>query len=269
MAELHLEPGLKIFYQEFNPTGSPDILLLHGLGANGDSWQLQVPTLCARGYRLIIPDMRGFGRSSFPGGPNNPSIMALDMMNLMERLSTGRYHLDGISLGGTVALQMVIHDPQMIKSLTITNSFAKLRPGNLSQWFFYGFRLVLAHLIGIKTQAKYVANRLFPRSDQELFRTAFIEQVSQSNPMAYRATMRSLAFFDVTAQIQEINTPTLVITGENDTVVPPVIQAELTSMIPGARHLTIQHAGHAVTIESAEQYNQAFLDFIQNLDHVG
>ena len=87
--------------------------------------------------------------------------------------------------------------------------------------------------------------------------------------MAYRATMRSLAFFDVTAQIQEINTPTLVITGENDTVVSPAIQAELASMIPGARHLTIPNVGHAVTIEAAEQYNQAFLDFIQNLDQVG
>jgi 3-oxoadipate enol-lactonase len=266
MAEIHLEPGLNIFYQDFNPTGSPEILLLHGLGANGDSWQLQVPALSAKGYRVIVPDMRGFGRSSYPGGPINPSIMALDMINLMVRLSTGRYHLDGISLGGTVALQMVIHNPKMIDSLTITNAFAKLRPRNLSQWFFYGFRMVLAHLIGIKTQAEYVANRLFPGPNQGFFRTAFIDQVSQSNPKAYRATMRSLAFFDVTPAIQDINIPTLVITGANDTVVPPEIQADLASRIPGARHLIIQYAGHAVTVEAADQYNQVFLDFIQSLD---
>lgn len=265
MAEIHLEPGLNIFYQDFNPSGSPEILLLHGLGANGDSWQLQVPALSAAGYRVIVPDMRGFGRSSCPDGPNNPSIMALDMINLMKRLSSSRYHLNGISLGGTVALQMVILNPNMLDSLTITNAFAKLRPRNLSQWFFYGFRLVLAHLIGIETQAKYVAKRLFPKPDQEFYRTAFIAQVSQSNPHGYRAAMRSLALFDVTPAIQDINIPTLVITGANDTVVPPEIQAELASRIPGARHLTIQHAGHAVTIEAAEQYNQVFLDFIQAL----
>lgn len=269
MAEIHLEPGLDIYYQAFNPTGSRDVLLLHGLGVNGDSWQLQVPALSSKGYRVIVPDMRGFGRSSFPGGPINPSIMALDMINLMARLSSGRYHLDGISLGGTVALQMVVHHPEMINSLTITNSFAKLRPGKLSQWFFYGFRLILAHLISVKTQAKYVANRLFPGPDQDFFRTAFIAQVSQSNPGAYRATMRSLAFFDVTSAIQDINIPTLVITGADDTVVPPEIQADLASRIPGARHLTIQHAGHAVTIEAAEQYNQIFLDFIQAVDQHG
>lgn len=263
MAEKRLEPGLTIHFQDYNPNGSPGVLLLHGLGATGESWQLQIPALVNAGYRVIVPDLRGFGKSSYPGGRNNPKTMAQDMVDLMEGLALEKFHLIGISLGGIVALDLVLAEPEMAKSLVITNSFAKLRPKKISFWFFYVMRLILVHLIGIETQASYVADRLFPEPGQVELHSAFREQVSQSNPRGYRSTMRSLAFFDVTSEVGEIQIPTLVITGEKDTIVPPASQAELAELIPGTQQIIIKDAGHAVIAEKPDEYNQVIYGFLQ------
>lgn len=263
MAEINLEPGLSIHYQDLNPDGEPGVLLLHGLGTTADAWQLQFPALLNAGFRVIAPDMRGFGKSSYPGGSNQPGVMAQDMFQLMQALSMESFHLVGISLGGTVALELVLSAPEMVKSLVITNSFAKLRPWKFSLWLFYGMRLFLVHMIGIETQADYVAKRLFPSPEQTMFREAFREQISQANPHGYRSVMRSLAYFDVTSEVKKIESPTLVITGDEDNVVPPAVQAQLAAAIPGAQHITMTGAGHAVIVEKPEEYNQVLLDFLQ------
>jgi pimeloyl-ACP methyl ester carboxylesterase len=122
----------------------------------------------------------------------------------------------------------------------------------------------LVHLIGIEIQAKYVSNRLFPDPGQKVLREKFREQVNQSNPRGYRSTLRSLATFDVSSRVGEIQTPTLVITGGRDTVVPPASQVELAKLIPDAQHIFIQDAGHAVTVEKPDQYNPVILEFFQN-----
>jgi pimeloyl-ACP methyl ester carboxylesterase len=264
MAESKLGPGLTIHYQDINPDGKPAILLLHGLGANGDSWQLQIPTLANLGYRVIVPDLRGFGRSSYPGGSNNPGFMAQDMIKLIEQLSLDRVHLNGISLGGTVALQVTISRPDLVASLVITNSFSRLRPKKFSQWLFYATRLLLVHLIGIDTQAKIVANRLFPLPEQGELRKEFRHQISQSDPRSYRSTMRSFASFDISAWLRTVKIPVLVVTGEKDTIVPPDVQSELANGIPTAEHILIRDAGHAVIIDKPDRYNQIYLTFLRD-----
>ena len=262
MTEQFIEPGLTIHYHDINKKGSPVVLLLHGLGATCESWQLQTPALVDQGFRVIVPDMRGFGKSTYPGGNNSPEIMAGDVSRLIDKLELGKIHLVGISLGGTVALEFVIAKPELVKSLVITNSFAKLRPRNLSLWVFYLVRLFLVHLIGIETQAQYVADRLFPEPDEELQRNTFKDQVCQSNPQGYRSTMRSLAFFDISSDVRKIRNPTLVITGDRDTVVPPESQTELAHLIPSADQKFIEGAGHAVIVEKPGEYNQLLTEFI-------
>ena len=81
MAILELEPGLTIHYLDFNPGGYPAVLLLHGLGATGNSWQLQFHPLIEAGYRVLAPDMRGFGQSNFPGGVIIPILWRVIQSN--------------------------------------------------------------------------------------------------------------------------------------------------------------------------------------------
>jgi pimeloyl-ACP methyl ester carboxylesterase len=59
MANIDLKSGLTIHYSDLNPNGNPVVLLLHGLGATGESWQMQFPALIDAGFRILAPDMRG------------------------------------------------------------------------------------------------------------------------------------------------------------------------------------------------------------------
>jgi 3-oxoadipate enol-lactonase len=263
MPEQLIDPGITIHYLDYYGEKPAGVLLLHGLGATCQSWQLQTPALLDAGYRVIVPDLRGFGNSAYPGGSNNPEIMARDMARLVNRLDLEKVHLVGISLGGTVALELAINNPELVKSLVITNSFARLRPKKISLWIYYLVRLMLVHLIGIETQATYVANKLF---DDDLLSRTFKEQVCQSDPQGYRSTMRSLAYFDVTREVGKIQKPTLVITGDQDTVVPLENQVELSELIPGSEHLIIPGAGHAVTVEKPDEFNHMLTAFLLRND---
>ena len=262
MPTVTVSPRLIIHYNDPNPTGSPGVLLIHGLGATGESWNLQVPRLIQAGFRPITPDVRGFGKSSYPGGKNSISIMSSDLVFLLKYLETGPVYVVGISLGGTIALQLALDYPDQVAKLVLINTFASLRPDKLGVWVYFAFRFLLVHTLGLPTQARAVARRIFPRDDQESLRKLLIEQVIQSNPRGYRATMRALGVFNVTSRLKEIHTPTLIITGDSDTTVPPRNQQVLVKGIPNARQITVSGAGHALTIEKSEEFNKFLLDFL-------
>lgn len=264
MANIDIAPALTLHYIELNPKGHPTILLLHGLGATGDSWQLQFPPLIESGYRILVPDMRGFGKSSFPGGTNNPQVMSEDVSRFLEKLDVRSVNVMGISMGGTIALQFALDHPKMLESLILINTFARLRPKKLSIWLFYLVRYILIMVVGLQIQARYLVDRLFPGSDQEMLREAFFDQIIQSDQDCYRSTIKSFVGFNVTERLNEIIVPTLVVTGAKDTVVPPASQYELSENIPTAKQIVIHDAGHALIVERPDEFNQVIMDFLNS-----
>jgi len=262
MPNIQISPELSIHYIEDNPSGHMPVILLHGLGANGNSWQLQFPALVEANFRVIAPDTRGFGQSTFPGGKTTIHAMAEDMVELLTSLQIDKTDVVGISMGGTIALQLAIDHPELVRKLVLVNTFAHLRPDSLSGWFYFVVRLVLIQLLGLRAQAQVVSNRLFPKPEQEELRQLLIIQIMQADPHGYRAAMRALWNFNVTNRLESINMPTLVITGDVDTTVPLKIQQNLAKQIPNARQVFIPQAGHAVTVEKPIEYNQAMMLFL-------
>ncbi len=88
------------------------------------------------------------------------------------------------------------------------------------------------------------------------------DQIQQADPRAYRGTMIALARFDARAHLGRISAPTLVVTGDRDTTIPPDRQSRLAAGIPTARQETIPGAGHAVTVEHPDRFNPLLLDFL-------
>lgn len=258
-------PHLSLYYLEYNPAGEPAVLLLHGLGATCDSWQLQIPALTRAGFHVIAPDARGFGRSPYQGGKSDVQEWVRDLWELLDSLPQKGLptRVVGISMGGVFALQLALERPDLIGKLVLINTFARLRPKSPRIWWFFLVRFLLAHTIGIPTQARAVAKRLLPRPEQEVLRQALIDQILQADPRAYRAAMRALAFYNASHRLAEIQIPTLVITAENDSTVPPELQKELACGIPGARHEIIPNAGHAAIVEQPELINRILVDFLK------
>ena len=262
MPDISLSAKLSLHYQDENSDSSQPILLLHGLGVTGESWGLQIPALVEAGFRVLAPDVRGFGRSTYPGGKTTIVQMTGDTIDLLYNLGIQRTSIAGISMGGTIALQLALEKPGLVEKLVLINTFARLRPVSLRSWIYFITRFFLVNVTGIRTQANYVVRRIFPRQDQEEFRNILLSQIMQANPQGYRAAMRALASFNVVSRLPEIQIPTLVVTAENDTTVPPRTQYALVEGIPDARQAIISSAGHAVIADQPDRFNQVLIDFL-------
>lgn len=266
MPLIDLSPQGSLFYlDELPPTAlistSKVVLLLHGLGVNSASWQLQIPALAAAGYRVLAPDAPGFGQSTF-SGCNTIASMTDSILRLLDKLQVQLVDIVGISMGGTLALQIALEQPQSVHHLVLVNTFARLKLGNPYLFPYYALRFVLIHVLGLPEQAKIVARRIFPHSGQEILRAELEAQVCQANIHAYRSTMRALVQFNVLKQLPTICKPTLVITGDCDTTVHPDNQRPLVEKIPSARQMIIPGAGHAVSVEKPQLFNQVLLEFL-------
>jgi 3-oxoadipate enol-lactonase len=255
-------PAISIHYIDENPDAVDTVLLLHGLGATCTSWQLQIPPLTGAGFRCIAPDVSGFGQSNYAGGGTSVAKLAQPIHGLLSERGIDCAYVVGISMGGTLALQMALDYPQQVKKLVLVNTFAHLQIASARLWPYYLLRFILVHTLGLRTQARTVALRIFPRPEQEVLRQALIEQILQADPRGYRAAMRALARFDVRDRLAEIKMPALVVTGENDTTVLPPNQHLLADGIAQARQVVIPLAGHALTVEQPELFNQILFDFL-------
>jgi pimeloyl-ACP methyl ester carboxylesterase len=251
-------------YLDFNPDGSPTVLLLHGLGADGSSWGYQIPALCEAGLRPIAPDLPGFGKTIPGAGRWTIQKAAQDTARLIVGLAGGPVIVAGISLGGVVALQMALDFPQMISRLVLINTFACLRPKRFDEAGYLLGRFIVTNLRGKEYQAETVAWRLFPKPEQEALRRELVQRILQSDQRVYRQAMQSLALFDVRRRLGELRMPVLLISGQNDSTVPLENQNELAEGITGAEHVVIPDAGHAVIADQAMKFNRVFLEYLKS-----
>jgi pimeloyl-ACP methyl ester carboxylesterase len=185
------------------------------------------------------------------------------MADLLGELGTGPSHIVGLSMGGIIAQQFAMDFPHLTKKLVLVSTFGVLRPEDFNGWWYFIRRAVAVLTLGLQAQAQIVARRVFPNPQDQALREMFIATVARADPHAYRKAMLSLGLFDSRKRLGEIKAPTLVVTGADDSTVSPARQRLLVDGIPGARQVVIAQAGHAVSIEQAEIFNRAILDFLK------
>ncbi|NMB53535.1 MAG: alpha/beta hydrolase [Leptolinea sp.] len=252
-----------LFYLDTAPENAPVVFLIHGLGTEASSWTYQMEALKEAGFRPIAPDLPGFGLSTYHGEHWTIQEAAEMISALADRMDLKTFHVAGISMGGTIVLQMALDCPERIASLILINTFACLRPKSWNEWFYLFRRYLRARFRGAGSQAELTATRVFPRPDQEELRRELVKHIQQTDPYVYRQAMRELGSFDVRRQLGRINKPTLVISGENDTTVPLANQHDLVTGIPGCRQVFIPEAGHGAIIDRPDLVNQSILEFLK------
>lgn len=257
---------LRIYYQLHNPHAlrGTTVTLLHGLGSCGDDWFLQLPAL-SNFYQVLTVDLRGHGRSNQLAGWPVMADFSKDVAGLLEALGGYPTHVVGLSLGGAVALQLAADRPDLVRSLTLVNTFARIHVARVGRMRTF-VRVALLAFGPMHRMGRWVANELFPYENQAQVREMAAARISGNQRSAYVRSMLAVARFDLRSRLTDISAPTLVVVGDRDTTIPIEVKAELAQGIPEARLEVMTGSGHASPIDAPEAFNRMLLRFLSDVD---
>jgi 3-oxoadipate enol-lactonase len=239
--------------------GEP-VLLIHGLGSARHDWDPQMAELSTR-YRVISYDVRGHGDSSKPRGPYSVAQLGEDAAALIRELDLGPVHVVGLSLGGMIAFQLAVDEPELVRSLTIINSGPEVVPHNLRERMLLWTRLLLTALLGPARLGKMLARKLFPKPEQDVLRRAFIHRLAQNDRRAYLAVTRAVLGWSVADRIGDVTCPVLVVAAERD-YTPIARKRAYVERLRDARLEVIMDSGHATPWDQPKALNQRLLAFL-------
>jgi pimeloyl-ACP methyl ester carboxylesterase len=239
--------------------GEP-VLLIHGLGSSRQDWDPQMAELSTR-HRVITYDVRGHGESSKPRSRYSLQQFGEDAAALIRELELGPAHVVGLSMGGMIAFQLAVDEPELVRSLTIINSGPEVVPRGVRQRLQLWTRLALTAILGPARLSKLLARRLFPKPEQEMLRRAFITRVSQNDRHAYLATTRAILGWSVADRIGQITCPALILAAERD-YTPIAAKRAYADRMHNARLEVIMDSGHATPWDQPKALNERLLAFL-------
>lgn len=256
----------KIFFLDPYPQNKKVALLIHGLGSDSSSWLMQMEPLAKLGYRPIAVDIPGFGKSPFSGRRWTIRRSALMIINQFVDPQVDQMVLIGLSLGGVIAQKILQYRPEKFEKIVLISTFARLRPRRAQNLHYLGRRVLQVFSGNLRKQAMNVADHIFPYPEQKEWHDYLYQQVKRANPKVYRQAMIGLGTFNSARWMREMKIPCLIISGDADNTVALADQKRLARLVKEARHVIIHNAGHAVTIDHAQESNTQLADFLQNLE---
>jgi pimeloyl-ACP methyl ester carboxylesterase len=244
------------------------LVLLHAFPIGANLWEPQVRHIPA-GWRLITPDLRGFGGSTELDSLSGASMndYAQDVIDLMDELGVKRAVVGGASMGGYAAFALLQLAGGRIEGLILANTRAGADPSEARA--NRRNMLALVDREGPSGVARDMMPRLLGKTTQESNPEieAFVRRlIKQQSPIAIRtAISRMMHRPDSTPLLPTITVPTLVITGEEDELIPVDESRAMAKAIPGATLVIVPRAGHLANLEQPEAFNQALHEFLAKL----
>jgi 3-oxoadipate enol-lactonase len=256
MPEFH-HAGTAIHYE--NAGRGPVLVLLHGLGSSGADWAFQVPAFAPH-FTVLMPDLRGSGRSAKPRGRYSIAGFATDTLALIDSLGHRRVHLLGFSLGGSVALEMALLRPDLVERLVLINSLPDYRIDTRRKWMEARMQSGMVRVLGPAFTARLVARRLFPHPHQIPMRRRVVETVGTNSRRAYLATIRALIGWSALDRLDRLRAETLVLAAEHDYT--PLAEKRAYAERMGATFAMIRGSRHGTPFDSIQATNACALAFL-------
>src|SRR6187399_705864 len=114
--------GITVGFDQFG-TGSNSLLFIHGHPFNRSMWTPQARAAAAHGWRVVVPDLRGYGETTVVPGTTGLDVFATDLAGLLDHLGIESVVVAGLSMGGQIALEFARQYPQRIKGLVLAATF--------------------------------------------------------------------------------------------------------------------------------------------------
>jgi len=258
--------GEKLAFDDFG--AGPAVVLIHGFPLNRQMWTPQVEPLVDAGFRVVLPDLRGFGDS---GGDAHGSMdrYADDIIALLDYLGIDRASIGGMSMGGYVLLNLLERYRERIRTalFIVTKAAADDDAGRAKRDSMIaavqnGNQQLVADTFSGLVFAGTTAGK-----QPQLTATvrSWMEATSADGLIAALTAMRDRR--DSIACLAGYRLPSLVIGADDDRAMPLEHYHALCSGLPAADCALIAEAGHMVNLEQPAAFNRALLTFLQRHGH--
>jgi len=256
---------MPLHFEVHGPAEGDAVLLSSGLGGSAGFWQPQLGALVAAGYRVIVYDQRGTGRSPAALADGYAiADMACDVLAIMDATSTPRCHLVGHALGGLVGLQLAFDGPSRVASLVLVNAWSKPNPHSAR---CFDARLALLGAHGARAYVEAQPIFLYPAAWCAEHAQRVADEVEHAlahfpGEANMRARIAALRAFDVDARLADVAAPTLVAAATDDVLVPWTCSQRLADGLPNAILERAPYGGHAHSVTDPEPFNRSLLAFL-------
>jgi pimeloyl-ACP methyl ester carboxylesterase len=252
-----------LHFDTLGDASAPPVLLIMGMGMCSDGWDT-LPHKLAERYRVIVFDNRGTGRSTLGSRWFSIADLADDATLVLDALNVTKADVFGISMGGMIAQELVLRHPTRVKSVALGATFAEWYRG--AKAGPSAVRDLLLALMGRVEPAQL--GRLL--ASEETLRTSGRElrRMLKRGAVIHRGTaarqLFAVARHSTIARLKTIKTPTLVISGDDDRLVPVENSRRIAHAIPGARLIELRGVGHVFPFEREAETVAALRDLFDS-----
>lgn len=245
--------GITVGYDD---EGTGEVLVLvHGHPFDRTMWRPQIEHFAANGWRVIAPDLRGYGESTVVPGITPLDVFAADIAALLDHLEVERFVLGGLSMGGQIVMQCVQAFPERLKGVILADTFAQAETeeGRRTRNAMAD-RLLDEGMSGYATEVKW---KMVARHNPEA--AEFVAGLMRTAPPeGAAAALRGRAERpDYTETLEKITAPTLVIVGSEDEYTPVKDAEYMSERVPGSTLVVVDGAAHMPNLERPEVFNEA------------
>jgi len=256
-------------YAEIVGQGEP-VVLLHGFAASSYSWREVIPEL-ARHYRVIAPDLNGFGLTDRPEDVESytrDGQVAL-VLRLLDSLGIETAHFVGHSYGGAVTMALVAEHPERVRSMTLVDAAAPEYPMKRRKWLLSMRPVSWLWIRGLALRKSFVRHAFDHAYHDEALITdetleAYRDRLRVKGMVrAYRKMTKPLSKADaVRVEYADLHVPALVVWGADDRLVSVKKGRTYAGLLPDYRFVTIDDCGHSPMEEQPRAFLDALLAFL-------
>ena len=237
------------------------IVLVHGLGASAERWEFVIPEF-SKHYRVIVPDLIGFGYSDKPLVDYTTEFFSDFISSFFQELGLNKTNIIGSSLGGQIIVKYASDQLHTIDHLVLVSPSGIMK-SSTPALDAYIMAALYPDIESAKNAFEMMAGGT--RQVQQKVIEDFVKRMKLPNAkMAFMSTLLGLKNSELTTNsLKKISVPTLIIWGEHDPVIPIKYADEFVSSIQDCRFYMMDNSGHTPYVDDPKMFAKLVLDFLE------
>ncbi|HEX2306383.1 MAG TPA: alpha/beta hydrolase [Nitrososphaeraceae archaeon] len=251
-------------YNNFNSKKKETLVLLHGIGASADRWSRAIPFF--HEYRIIVPDIIGFGYSDKPTVEYNIPYFVKFLEDFLNSLGVKKTSIGGSSLGGLVAAEFAVKNSNIVNKLILVSPAGTMKTSTKTLEEYILASLYPTH----ENVWRAFFNMAFdPSTVTERTIESFIDRMKLPNAKyAFMSTMLGIRnTTNLVSRLTKILSPAIIIWGQQDLMIP-VKYAEDYRSIPNSELQVIAKCGHTPFTEKPKVFSKMAIDFLSGFNSI-